>query len=129
MKNDSERGYFGEEGADMVVEDAHAVTAYLKNNYPDLPFILIGHSFGSLVARAYIKKYDYELDRAFIVGSPSDNKLKALGMLLIALPSINSTSRYKYLTPSTLLVTPYDSVNFLDATLAYVLAVFILYIV
>lgn len=88
MENDSELGYFGENGADTVVEDAHAVTAYLKNNYPDLPFILIGHSFGSLVARAYIKKYDYELDRAFIIGSPSDNKMKAAGMLLIELITI-----------------------------------------
>lgn len=83
MENDSELGYFGENGADTVVEDTHAVTVYLKNNYPDLPFILVGHSFGSLVVRAYLKKYDYEPDRVFVVGSPSDNKFKVLGMLLI----------------------------------------------
>ena len=78
LKNDSELGYFGENGADAVVEDAHAVTAYLKNNYPDLPFILVGHSFGSLAARAYIKKYDYELDRAFRLLSPGQPTIKAL---------------------------------------------------
>ena len=88
LKNDSELGYFGENGADTVVEDAHAVTAYLKNNYPDLPLILVGHSFGSLAARAYIKKYDYELDRAFIVGCPGDNSLKVLGMLLIEIMTV-----------------------------------------
>ncbi len=81
-------GYFGEEGFDGVVEDAYAVTAYLKNNYPDLPLIFIGHSFGSIVARAYLKKYDVEVDRAFIVGSPSDNKMKSLGMLLIEMLTI-----------------------------------------
>lgn len=88
MKNDSELGYFGSDGANKVVEDMHAVTVYLKNNYPDLPIIVIGHSFGSLVTRAYLKKYDYEVDRAFIVGSPSDNKYKTLGMLLIELITI-----------------------------------------
>lgn len=88
LKNDSELGYFGENGAERVIEDAHAVTAYLKNNYPDLPFILVGHSFGSLAARAYIKKYDYELDRAFIVGCPGDNSLKVFGMLLIEIMTI-----------------------------------------
>ncbi len=93
MENEKDLGYFGENGADMVVEDAHAVTAYLKNNYPDLPFILIGHSFGSLVARAYIKKYDYELDRAFIIGSPSENKLGVLGMLLVELITIFKSDR------------------------------------
>lgn len=93
MKDDSELGYFGENGADTIIEDAHAVTAYLKNNYPDLPFILVGHSFGSLAARAYIKKYDYELDRAFIVGCPGDNSFKAFGMLLIELMTIFKNSK------------------------------------
>lgn len=88
LKDDSELGYFGENGADAVIEDAHAVTAYLKNNYPDLPFILVGHSFGSLAARAYIKKYDYELDRAFIVGCPGDNSMKSFGMLLIEIMTV-----------------------------------------
>lgn len=88
MENDSELGYIGDDGANLVVEDTHAVTAYLKNNYPDLPFILVGHSFGSVVARAYIRKYDYELDRAFIVGCPGNNKSKILGMLFIELLTI-----------------------------------------
>ncbi len=93
MENEKDLGYFGEDGANMVVEDTHAVTVYLKNNYPDLPVILIGHSFGSLVVRAYVKKYDYEIDRLFVVGSPSDNKLKAFGMLLIELITIFKSDR------------------------------------
>lgn len=88
MKNDSELGYFGENGADIVVEDTHAVTAFLKNNYPDLPLILIGHSFGSLVVRAYLKKYDYEVDRAFVIGCPVNNNTKSLCMLTIELLTI-----------------------------------------
>lgn len=88
MENDNQLGYIGENGADIIVEDAHGVTAYLKNNYPDLPLYLIGHSFGSMAARAYIKKYDYELDGAFIVGSPSKNKQNGLGKLVIELMTI-----------------------------------------
>ena len=88
MENDSELGYFGPNGSENVVEDTHAVTVYLKNNYPDLPLILIGHSFGSMVVRAYLKKYDYEVDRTFVVGSPANNKFKTIGLLVIELMTI-----------------------------------------
>jgi len=85
IDNEHKAGYFGESGAEKLVEDMHAVTIFLKNNYPDLPIILIGHSMGSVVTRAYIKKYDYEVDMAFILGSPSYSRGALYGMLLIEL--------------------------------------------
>ena len=59
---DKDLGYIGDDGARLMVEDLHAVTVYIKNNYPDLPVILMGHSMGSLLARAYAKKYDEDID-------------------------------------------------------------------
>lgn len=80
-----ELGYFGENGAKDIINDVHAVTAYIKNNFPDLPLILLGHSMGSMVARAVLKYYDDDYDKAFILGSPSNNHFKAFGMLMAEL--------------------------------------------
>lgn len=52
-----------------------------KKEYPDLPFILMGHSMGSLVVRAYAKEHDQELDALIVCGSPSKNYLRPLGRL------------------------------------------------
>ena len=44
------------------MEDLFQVTVWAKKEYPDLPFILMGHSMGSLVVRTYAKEHDRELD-------------------------------------------------------------------
>lgn len=80
---DVELGYFGDNGADRLVEDAHAVTVFIKNNFPDLPIIMVGHSMGSLIARAYIKKYDEDIDVLILSGSPSARQFRTLGAWLI----------------------------------------------
>ena len=43
---------------------------YLKREFPNLPFILLGHSMGSLVVRTYLKKYSQEVDAVILSGSP-----------------------------------------------------------
>lgn len=82
IDNENIAGYIGENGGDLLVEDMHSVTIFLKNNFPDLPLVIIGHSMGSLVARAYLKKYAYEADRVFLMGSPSNGKEKYIGLIL-----------------------------------------------
>ena len=42
--------------------------------------ILFGHSMGSMVARKYIKKYDKEIDKLILCGSPSNNPLVDIGL-------------------------------------------------
>ena len=34
---DKDLGYFGDDGANLLIEDIHAVTIFIKNNFPDLP--------------------------------------------------------------------------------------------
>ncbi len=47
-----ERGYFGEEkGWDRVAEDSAALSEEMKKRYPELPFVLFGHSMGSFLSR------------------------------------------------------------------------------
>ena len=80
---DVELGYFGDDGAERLVEDVRCVNVYIQNNFPDLPIIMVGHSMGSLIARAFIKKYDEDVDVLILSGSPSPRKLRTLGKLLI----------------------------------------------
>ncbi len=75
-----ELGFFGNDGANKIIEDTHAVTVYIKNNFPDLPLILLGHSMGSLVARTVLKKYDDDYDKVILLGSPSNRFGKRLGL-------------------------------------------------
>ena len=82
VEYDKDLGYIGEDGADLMVEDLHAVTVYIKNNFPDLPVILMAHSMGALIARVYLKKYDEDIDMLVTLGCPSVNVLRyfALGV-------------------------------------------------
>ena len=51
-------GYFNDINGDAVVDDVALITDMLKARYPGLPLILFGHSMGSLIVRAYMKRYD-----------------------------------------------------------------------
>lgn len=78
-------GYFYGGGAEALVEDAHQFTRYIRTRWPGKPVILLGHSMGSLVVRAYAKRYDGDIDALLVVGSPSKNPLVDLGILLAKL--------------------------------------------
>lgn len=81
-------GYIGDDGANLLVEDIHAVTIFIKNNYPDLPITLFGHSMGSLIVRAYAKKYDGDIDFLIVAGCPAVRRLRYLGKCVIELVSV-----------------------------------------
>ncbi len=52
----------------------------MKEQYSNKPVVLFGHSMGSMVVRKYIKKYDDEIDKLIICGSPSRNKYAKVGL-------------------------------------------------
>lgn len=73
VKSEEDYGYMYGADADVLVEDTHQVTEYLKERWPGIPLILFGHSMGSMVVRAYAKKYDSDLDMLIVCGSPGKN--------------------------------------------------------
>lgn len=77
-------GYMGKNGWSALVDDTKAVTDYVKARYPGLKLHLFGHSMGSLVVRAYAKRYDDSIDSLFVSGCPSDNPMKGMGKILAA---------------------------------------------
>ena len=58
VKSDQDLGFMYGAGGAGLVEDLFLVTKWAKKEYPDLPFVLMGHSMGSLVVRAYAKEHD-----------------------------------------------------------------------
>ncbi|MCI9177964.1 MAG: alpha/beta hydrolase [Clostridia bacterium] len=80
IKEKEDLGYFYEKNAVYIIEDLHQVTQYIKEQYPDLPVYLFGHSMGSLIVRCYLKRYDDEIDKLIVCGSPSNNPLAGIGI-------------------------------------------------
>lgn len=75
-------GYLYDGGHKALVEDVYAVNQFIHEKYPNLPVVLFGHSMGSLVVRAFTKEKDDTIDGLIVCGSPSENKLAAVGKSL-----------------------------------------------
>lgn len=82
VTDDEDLGYFHDISGTYLMEDAHQLTYLMKKRFPNLPYVLFGHSMGSLVVRAYAKKYDYELAALIVCGSPSKNPLLPFARLI-----------------------------------------------
>lgn len=85
VKKEADLGYFYENGAMALVEDIHQVMTETKKRFPGIPYILMGHSMGSLGVRCFIKKYDSEIDALIVCGSPSKNEMADVGIGLVHL--------------------------------------------
>jgi alpha-beta hydrolase superfamily lysophospholipase len=62
-------GDFGEGGFDLLVEDMVRLTRIAKEENPDLPFILLGHSMGSFAAQGYVLEHSREINGLILSGS------------------------------------------------------------
>ena len=70
VKDETELGYFGpENGWSLVIGDIHRLRAQLKEEYPDVPHILFGHSMGSFLVRTYAILNGEELDGLIVCGT------------------------------------------------------------
>ena len=70
VQNPEDLGYFGENGVLALVDELAQVAARARGRWPDIPLYLMGHSMGSLIARAYIKRHP-EPDGLILSGTPS----------------------------------------------------------
>lgn len=63
-------GYFCEQDpATVVVRDVHRLKKLTQELYPGVPYILLGHSMGSFIARNYICRYGTGITAAVIMGT------------------------------------------------------------
>lgn len=71
-------GDLGPGGFAAIIEDMQSVTEMTRMQYPGLPLILLGHSFGSFAAQIYLLKHADEIDGLVLSGTA------AIDMLLTA---------------------------------------------
>ena len=88
-------GYFGDKKGEAIVDDVALVTDEIRRLHPRLEITLFGHSMGSLVVRAYLKKYEEKIDKLIVCGSPSKNPLAGFGLFLNGLISAFKGKEYR----------------------------------
>lgn len=68
------------DGLALLIQDQRILTMYLQETYPGVPLHLFGHSFGSLIARKYMQKYDAQLASVTMSGTANYVKVVKPGM-------------------------------------------------
>lgn len=63
-------GYFCEQDpATVVVRDVHRLKKMTEALYPDVPYVIMGHSMGSFITRNYMYRYGTGIEGAVIMGT------------------------------------------------------------
>lgn len=72
---DGKFGYFCEQDpATVLVRDVHRLKKATQAIYPDVPYIIMGHSMGSFIARNYMFRYGTGITGAIIMGTGMPDK-------------------------------------------------------
>ena len=83
VESDDELGYFAPEDGDLcLVRDLARLNSLMKEKYRSLPTVLLGHSMGSFLARAYLMGHSDSIDGLILSGTSAGNQPIKLGMKL-----------------------------------------------
>ncbi len=76
VKKKEELGYLYKGGYKALIEDCEQVRAYVEEGLnQELPYVMLGHSMGALIVRCYMQKYDENIDKVILTGTPSKPKM------------------------------------------------------
>ncbi|MBQ7387405.1 MAG: lysophospholipase [Clostridia bacterium] len=79
-------GYFAErDGYVLVIDDLYKMNSIVKETFPGVPVVMLGHSMGSFMARLYAVKYPESISALIIHGTGGANPLLAPGKILAKL--------------------------------------------
>lgn len=77
------RGYFGKEnGWDALVQDMRTLRDIVSKEYAGLPYILMGHSMGSFLARTYAGRDGQDFDGFIFSGTAGKNPVLGIAKAL-----------------------------------------------
>lgn len=94
VRNKKDFGYFYDESGEAIVEDLEAVSSGLRIRHPHVPFFMIAHSMGTLIARKYLKTHDEELAGLILSGPVYENPKASAGKKLVDVVSRYRGSHY-----------------------------------
>ena len=100
VRSPEDLGYFYEGGDRALVEDMHQITLWMKARWPGLPLFLMGHSMGSLAARAYCDRYDLEIDALALCGNPGRHARPALHFAFALIDLLERRHGDRYISPA-----------------------------
>ena len=83
-KDKSELGFIAKKnGWKKITDDVYAVSKIIKEEYPGLPYYLMGHSMGSFIVRNAAATYPDLMDKLIVMGTggPMAATKPALGMI------------------------------------------------
>lgn len=79
IKEGELRGYFcKEDAATVLVRDEHRLKKMMQEQYPGVPYIILGHSMGSFILRNYLMRYGSGIDGAVIMGTGMQPKRQVI---------------------------------------------------
>lgn len=92
-----DKGYFCEnDPVTVTVRDVHRLKKMTQEKYPGKPYVILGHSFGSFVARNYIFRYGKGIDGAIISGTGYQPAIKVnAGKALMRMIALIKGWRYR----------------------------------
>ena len=85
VKDPEEYGAFPKNWQDLIT-DVHTLQREVSKKYPDIPYIILGHSMGSFITRLYLAKYGRDVDAAIIMGTGQQPRVQtwtAIGLTKI----------------------------------------------
>ena len=56
-------------GADILIQDTHTLRCMMQRRFPNVPYVLFGHSMGSYVVRAYATRHGEGLAAVILCGT------------------------------------------------------------
>ena len=92
---EEDRGYMYGGGARAMVMDMDDVVNHICERFGNKPIVMVGHSMGSLAARAYMKAHDGRLDGLVICGSPSPDPMAPVGRFIVAFMCLMGMGRMR----------------------------------
>ncbi len=85
----------GGNGVELLVADMHTMNKHLRQAFPALPLIVMGHSMGSFIARLYAEAHPHSMCGVIIHGTSGPNRLLPFGRALASVVSKIKGPRYR----------------------------------
>lgn len=72
-------------GAEHLVNDVHSLSLDLREEFPNTPLVLFGHSMGSFIAREVMARFGEDYDAAIFCGTGGPDMPASAGKLLASI--------------------------------------------
>lgn len=96
VQQEEEFGYFASKnGWEKLVEDIHILQNLIQEQYPNIPYVIMGHSMGSLLVRTYVTKYQDKLSGIILSGTSGQKRGLILGRMLTKLIIVTKGENYR----------------------------------